>query len=223
MTDPAPNHLRIYRDHCGKHAQLDGRELLLDGSDGLLITGAENPDEVTRVMITLLSPKVTIESELTDQEETMRRVSEQYTDLPVHDQDWTTMSGIPDTADVPAGQAWRVKYGDSIGTGIPDADPVTRHWAIHFDGGAQFGLINDEAVTLVSRLIPDPRRVIGTVKELEDLPSQAVVRPQKKGGILWEKGVEGLWYAAYMPVRASQSMDLPVWVIDMPESVSDGE
>ena len=68
MIDPAPNHLHIYRDRRGKHITLDGHELLLDGEDPLLITGVENQEEITRVMLTLLAPKITIDPETEDQE-----------------------------------------------------------------------------------------------------------------------------------------------------------
>lgn len=60
---PTPNHIRIYRDHYGKHVTLDGHELLLT-EDGIFIDGVENPNEITRVQITLIAPKVTIDSEL---------------------------------------------------------------------------------------------------------------------------------------------------------------
>lgn len=59
----APNHLRIYRDAKGKHVTLDGHELLI-AEDSLFIDGAEMPDEVTKVSMTLLFPKVTIESDV---------------------------------------------------------------------------------------------------------------------------------------------------------------
>lgn len=68
MTDITPNHLHIYRDRRGKHITLDGHELLLDGEDPLLITGVENQEEITRVMLTLLAPKITIDPETEDQE-----------------------------------------------------------------------------------------------------------------------------------------------------------
>lgn len=68
MTALAPNHLHIYRDRRGKHITLDGQDLLLDGEDPMLITGMENPAEVTRVMLTLLAPKITIDSEIEDRE-----------------------------------------------------------------------------------------------------------------------------------------------------------
>lgn len=68
MTDITPNHLHIYRDRRGKHITLDGQDLLLDGEDPMLITGMENPDEVTRVMLTLLAPKITVDSEIEDRE-----------------------------------------------------------------------------------------------------------------------------------------------------------
>lgn len=58
-----PNHVRIYRDAAGKHITLDGYELLL-AEDGIFIDGAESYDEITKVQLTLLAPKVTIESEL---------------------------------------------------------------------------------------------------------------------------------------------------------------
>lgn len=58
-----PNHVRIYRDAAGKHITLDGHELLL-ADDGIFIDGAESYDEITKVQLTLLAPKVTIESEL---------------------------------------------------------------------------------------------------------------------------------------------------------------
>ena len=68
MTDITPNHLHIYRDRRGKHITLDGQDLLLDGEDPMLITGMENQDEVTRVMLTLLAPKITVDSEIEDRE-----------------------------------------------------------------------------------------------------------------------------------------------------------
>ena len=68
MTDITPNHLHIYRDRRGKHITLDGQDLLLDGEDPMLITGMENPAEVTRVMLTLLAPKITVDSEIEDRE-----------------------------------------------------------------------------------------------------------------------------------------------------------
>lgn len=60
---PTPNHIRIYRDDAGKHVTLDGHELLL-AEDGIFIDGVENPNEITRVYLTLIAPKVTIDSEL---------------------------------------------------------------------------------------------------------------------------------------------------------------
>lgn len=60
---PTPNHIHIYRDDAGKHITLDGHELLL-AEDGIFIDGVENPHEITRVQITLIAPKVTIDSEL---------------------------------------------------------------------------------------------------------------------------------------------------------------
>ena len=68
MTDITPNHLHIYRDRRGKHITLDGHDLLLDRDDPMLITGMENQDEVTRVMLTLLTPRITVDSEIEDQE-----------------------------------------------------------------------------------------------------------------------------------------------------------
>lgn len=68
MTDITPNHLHIYRDRRGKHITLDGQDILLDGEDPMLITGMENPAEVTRVMLTLLAPKITVDSEIEDRE-----------------------------------------------------------------------------------------------------------------------------------------------------------
>lgn len=58
-----PNHIHIYRDDAGKHVTLDGHELLL-AEDGILIDGAESPNEITRVHLTLIGPKVTVDSEL---------------------------------------------------------------------------------------------------------------------------------------------------------------
>lgn len=92
MTDITPNHLHIYRDRRGKHITLDGQDLLLDRDDPMLITGMENQDEVTRVMLTLLAPKITVYSEIEDREpepatvdapaptlaEELRQVAEEY-------------------------------------------------------------------------------------------------------------------------------------------------
>lgn len=61
----APNHFRIYRDARGKHVTLDGHELLI-AEDSLFIDGAESPNEVTKVSMTLLCPKITIESDVED-------------------------------------------------------------------------------------------------------------------------------------------------------------
>ena len=58
-----PNHVRIWRDDAGKHISIDGHELLL-AEDGIFMDGAESYDEITKVQLTLLAPKVTIESEL---------------------------------------------------------------------------------------------------------------------------------------------------------------
>lgn len=65
MTTP-PNHIRIYRDRAGKHVTLDGHELLLDNDNGIFIDGADNPNDVTKVHLTLTCPKVTVESDLVD-------------------------------------------------------------------------------------------------------------------------------------------------------------
>lgn len=62
-STPTPNHIRIYRDNDGKHVTLDGHELLLT-EDGILIDGAEDTNEITKVHLTLIGPKVTIYSEL---------------------------------------------------------------------------------------------------------------------------------------------------------------
>lgn len=60
-STPTPNHIRIYRDNDGKHVTLDGHELLIEG---ISIDGVENPNELTKVHLTLIGPKVTIDSEL---------------------------------------------------------------------------------------------------------------------------------------------------------------
>lgn len=46
-----------------KHITLDGHELLL-AEDGIFIDGLESPNEITRVQITLIAPKATIDSEV---------------------------------------------------------------------------------------------------------------------------------------------------------------
>jgi hypothetical protein len=62
-STPTPNHIRIYRDNDGKHITLDGHELLL-AEDGILIDGAENPNEITKMHLTLFAPTITIDSEV---------------------------------------------------------------------------------------------------------------------------------------------------------------
>lgn len=139
MTDqPTPNHLRIYRDRKGKHVTLDGHRLML-ATDGLFIDGAENPEEVTRVQLTLICPTVTIESEAYD------------APPPAH----APTATLPAPADVPVGEPWMVKVDGRNAVGVRDGVFPTPPWSVidtDFGGGSR---LSDSYVTLVSRLVPE--------------------------------------------------------------------
>ncbi|HAF72535.1 MAG TPA: hypothetical protein DCL06_06270 [Corynebacterium variabile] len=242
MTDPAPNHLRIYRDKHGKHATLDGHELLVDGDDGLLITGAENQDEITRVMITLLSPKVTIESELTDQEpelkmdmhpmtadyeevvrlraETQRLTALLSTTNRAHGD--TVLGGVPskwetaNPADVPEDQPWLIQWRGNHAIGVRNNEYQKFPWICTQVG--EHDHVMDKDVRLVCRLTAS-HRTITTAEELDALPNGAIIQSHKRGEIMRQKN-HGEWYALYVAPRKSEDVDLPAAVIYEPEAVA---
>lgn len=116
------------------------------------------------------------------QEETMHRMNERYTDLPVHDRDWTRTDGTPDPADVPEGQAWAVSIDDMEETAGFKASVFG--WICYRELGGTTKAIPSDRITLVSRLVPAPRQIT-TRGELNALPEGTVIRA--KGELVCER------------------------------------
>jgi hypothetical protein len=94
------------------------------------------------------------------QEETMRRMDEQYAGLPVRDRDWLDKNGFPDPADVIAGEPWLVEVEGKTVAAFRLHSTSARQWIvpIHIRGaGLPFHWVSDDAVRLVARLVPEAR------------------------------------------------------------------
>lgn len=109
---------------------------------------------------------------------------------------------LPDPADVPKGEVWIVRLDGKEGVGVrSDPGSTLSQWKIEsFDiHGDIRGWYHDNRVTLISRLVPDVRRVIDRPEDLDALPGGSIVRTES--GNTWSKGAFDDWHDG----RASSS------------------
>ncbi|MEJ6549870.1 hypothetical protein PQI66_09970 [Corynebacterium sp. USCH3] len=120
--------------------------------------------------------------------------------------------GLPDPADVPDGEPWEVIGPEGRAIGFRDGLPGGE-WAIAYPGGHGSDDVGDQAVTLVSRLLPETRRVIDRPEALDALPVRSVVVSQYGRG--WVKTLNGGWTLSGTPVTSKDVIDTlgPVTVI----------
>ncbi|MGV0868716.1 hypothetical protein [Corynebacterium kalidii] len=85
----------------------------------------------------------------------------------------TDSAPLPDPADVPAGEAWTVEVCGERRPALKDNCPWVP-WSTVAGNGVYMGENND-AVTLVARLVPDTRRVIDKAEDLDVMPVDSVV------------------------------------------------
>jgi hypothetical protein len=147
------------------------------------------------------------------QEETMHRMNERYTDLPVHDRDWTRTDGTPDPADVPEGQAWAVSIDDMEETAGFKASVFG--WICYRELGGTTKAIPSDRITLVSRLVPAPRQI--TTREiLDEAPRRTVIRD--KDGVVCERASLGDgWYSPESTTDQTDYIKYPATVLWTPE------
>ncbi|OLT55860.1 hypothetical protein BJF89_13820 [Corynebacterium sp. CNJ-954] len=82
---------------------------------------------------------------------------------------------LPDPADVPEGEAWLVKDSERNAVGVRVGAFPTPPWSVvDLDSGG-VSRLSDSSVTLVSRLVPDTRRVIDRAEDLDKLPVGSIV------------------------------------------------
>lgn len=119
----------------------------------------------------------------------------------MHNTDVLTASSdtLPDPADVPDGEAWAVNVNGQrrVGVRCHRAGKVDdRPWATSPSPDHEWW-VTDPEVTLVSRLVPDVRRVIDRSEDLDKLPVGSIVidedgAPWKMIG-RFETGGESVW------------------------------
>lgn len=96
----------------------------------------------------------------------------------------------PDPADVKPGEAWIVETHRERRTAVKDRDD-DEPWNT-FTAGGLFFPEDNEAITLLHRLVPAPR-VITNTDELAALPHRTVIRDN--AGVMFQRIVHG-WYQA---------------------------
>lgn len=118
-------------------------------------------------------------------------------------------------ADVKPGEAWIVECHREWRTAVKDRDD-DEPWNTFTAGGLFFPEEN-EAITLVSRLVPAPR-VITNPDELEALPHRTAIRDSD--GDMFQRIAHGWYQAGYESVHRSDDnfVCLPVTVLWEPEA-----
>ncbi|MEY8565176.1 hypothetical protein AALF15_01210 [Corynebacteriaceae bacterium 7-707] len=126
---------------------------------------------------------------------------------------------LPDPADVPKGEVWEafIWYDDDVcrrGTAIKSAGG---DWVVVRDDGSRNTFRTNEYVELISRLVPDTRRVIDTAEDLAALPEWSVVIDQD--GEAWQKSPSGYWVCGTLVKTAAELIDRrgPVTILHAPE------
>ena len=122
-------------------------------------------------------------------------------------------SDLPAPADVPEGQAWVVSIDDmeetvgfkSIGFG----------WICFRELGGTTKMIPSDRITLVSRLVPEPRQIT-TREELDGLPRRTVIRDAD--GVTCERASIGAgWYTTESTSDQTGYIKYPATVLYTPE------
>lgn len=141
----------------------------------------------------------------------------------VHNTDVLTVSSdtLPDPADVKPGEPWLIRVGEREAVANRDGTSDWWTWSVSFFEGAPCSA-KDAEVTLVSRLVPDVRRVIDRPEDLDKLPVGSIVIDMQ--GDAWQVNEGAQWnpamYSQQTDKENSQSMvagHLTVTVIHEPE------
>ncbi|MGP9760930.1 hypothetical protein [Corynebacterium sp. AOP12-C2-36] len=126
---------------------------------------------------------------------------------------------LPDPADVPKGEPWLVTVSGAQGIGFRHGDTMYA-WGVAYEDGIDGE--DDSSITLVSRLVPDVRRVIDRPEDLDKLPVGSIVIDMQ--GDAWQVDEGAQWnpamYSQQTDKENSQSMvagHLTVTVIHEPE------
>lgn len=107
---------------------------------------------------------------------------------------------LPDPEDVPKDETWLVEVDGQLTVGARDTGSSEVPWAL-FVGV----WVPDSHITLVSRLVPDVRRVIDTVDELDALPVGSVVLD--KNGDAAQRNPRGDWNRNLWDMDAKALLD----------------
>lgn len=102
-------------------------------------------------------------------------------------------SDLPNPADVKPGEAWLVKVDGRNAVGVRDGVFPTPPWSVidtDYGGGSRLG---DSSVTLVSRLVPDTRRIITDPDELAEIRGFAIGMTARTDEV-WQPGLYG-WHS----------------------------
>lgn len=153
------------------------------------------------------------------QEETMRRMNEQYADLPLRDRDWTDKNGNPDPADVPAGEAWQVNVDGRTVAAFRMNPGNSRPWIIPIriqDTALPFCWFSDSDVRLVSRLVPEQKpRMVTDEADLRALPDGTVIRTSDTAVL---EQYAGAWSATGSGLSITPGdVDLPATILYTPK------
>lgn len=124
---------------------------------------------------------------------------------------------LPDPADVPEGELWAVTVGDLPAAGYRDSTERFPWSVIFADDEGVNDDYTDSAVTLVSRLVPDTRRVVDQPEVLDALPVGSIVLDED--GDPWKKLYNEKWWGGgdTFTAEALARSRGPVTVIHEPE------
>lgn len=129
--------------------------------------------------------------------------------------DWLK-EDLPAPADVPSEEIWLIRT--NVGQAMAGVRNSDGSWSVlAHNGFAREDDLDDEEVTLVSRLVPDVRRVIDRPEDLDKLPEGAIILDHRDG-ISCQK-IDGLWKPDDRDDECSYDSTVfgPVTVIHEPE------
>lgn len=125
-------------------------------------------------------------------------------------------STLTNPADVPKGELWEVTVGDLPAAGYRDSTECYPWSVIFADDEGTNDDYTDDAITLVSRLVRETRRVIDRPEDLDALPVGSIVID--KNGNPWKKLHDGLLEGIVMVTNSEGVLNRvgPVTVIYEP-------
>ncbi|MGN0097202.1 MAG: hypothetical protein ACI38U_14205 [Corynebacterium sp.] len=136
----------------------------------------------------------------------------------------TVASDLPDPADVPESEPYLVKFEDGQWIGLrSDPVDVDEPWQLVNLNDTGIAWTSDAKITLVSRLVPDTRRVIDRAEDLDKLSAEAVVLSVNTRYALQHGDDGDGWYGTASTRKATSAEILargPVTVIHEPMSDS---